>query len=96
MVPEIEVDKATLSRIDDLRDAVERETGNAVSRREIVSKAVEDAHEPRTAVVDLFRETTVPLSDDEIERMNRGKFDSGAETDEGDIDEILYGSEDDL
>lgn len=91
MTPEIEVDGVTLSRIDELRDAVERETGRAVSRREIVSKVVEDADESRSAVVDLFRESTVPLSEDRIERLNRGTFSSGTETREEDIDDILTG-----
>jgi hypothetical protein len=35
--------------------------------------------------------TTVPLTEDEKERMRQGRFSSGVETDEGDIDEILYG-----
>lgn len=35
----------------------------------------------------------VPLSDAEIEGMHRGRISSGVETDEADIDEILYGRE---
>jgi len=33
----------------------------------------------------------VPLTEEETERMHEGKFDSGVETDEDDIDDILYG-----
>jgi hypothetical protein len=42
-------------------------------------------------VIDSFRESTVPLSESEKEAMRRGRFSSGVETDESDIDEILYG-----
>ena len=33
----------------------------------------------------------VPLSEEEKERMHQGRFNSGVETDEADIDDILYG-----
>jgi hypothetical protein len=33
----------------------------------------------------------LPLSEEQKERMRRGRVSSGAATDEADIDEILYG-----
>ena len=35
--------------------------------------------------------SSLPLSDDEKEQMQRGRVSSGVATDEADIDEILYG-----
>jgi hypothetical protein len=35
--------------------------------------------------------TAVPLSVEEKEAMVRGRFSSGVETDEDDLDDILYG-----
>ncbi|WP_282102546.1 hypothetical protein [Halovivax limisalsi] len=37
------------------------------------------------------RSTTVPLTDEEKAVMRDGRFRSGTETDEADVDEILYG-----
>ena len=42
-------------------------------------------------VIDSFRESTVPLSADEKKAMRRGRTSSSVETDEEDIDDILYG-----
>ncbi|MFC7185839.1 hypothetical protein [Halorubrum yunnanense] len=35
--------------------------------------------------------SSLPLSEEEKERMRRGRVSSGVATDEADIDEILYG-----
>ncbi len=43
------------------------------------------------ALIDSFRETTVPLSDADKAAMQRNRFRSGVATDEEDIDEALYG-----
>ena len=42
-------------------------------------------------MVESFRESTVPLTDEQKEAMRGGQFSSGVETDEDDIDDILYG-----
>lgn len=52
---------------------------------------IDDAYESRDAVIDSFREATVPLSDAEKDAMCRDRFRSGVETDESDIDDVLYG-----
>jgi len=54
---------------------------------------VNHAFESKEAFIDSFREATVPLSPAEIERFNSGAFDSGVETDEEDIDRVLYDEE---
>jgi hypothetical protein len=35
---------------------------------------------------------SVPLSEDQKEAMRQGRFSSGVETDEEDIDDVLYGT----
>jgi len=47
-----------------------------------------DSHEE---VIDSFRASPLPLSEAEKERMRRGRISSGVETDEDDIDDVLYG-----
>jgi hypothetical protein len=42
-------------------------------------------------VIDSFRSSTLPLSEDEKEQMRQGRVSSGVETDQEDIDDVLYG-----
>ena len=52
---------------------------------------IDDAYESREEVIDSFRESSVPLSEGEKEAMREARFSSGVETDEDDIDDVLYG-----
>jgi len=52
---------------------------------------IDDAYESRADVIDSYRGPTVPLSDSQKRAMQRGRFSSGVDTDEDDIDDILYG-----
>ena len=45
----------------------------------------------RTEFVDSFRDGKTSLSEAEIQQFNEEKIASGVETDEEDIDDILYG-----
>ena len=56
----------------------------------MLSRLVESVSESRSEFIDSFRETRVSLSDDEITKFNEGMISSGIETDEDDIDDILY------
>jgi CHASE3 domain sensor protein len=91
MATAVKMDEEAKSRLEELQAEIKLRTGRKVTQQEILSRMVDQAYESKSAFVDSFRETTVPLSDDEIERMNRETFDSGTETDEEDIDDILYG-----
>jgi hypothetical protein len=51
---------------------------------------IDDAYESREDVIDSFRTSTVPLSEAEKEAVRAGRIRSGVETDEEDIDEIIY------
>ncbi|MUV59426.1 hypothetical protein [Halobacterium sp. CBA1126] len=87
----VKVDEDAKSRLEELQAEIRLETGQSVTQQELLSRLIDDAYESREAVVDSFRESTVPLSEAEKEAMSRGRFSSGVETDEEDIDEILYG-----
>ena len=90
MATAVKMDEEAKSRLEELQAEIRLETGQKVTQQEILSELVADAYESHSEFIDSFRETTVPASDEEIEAFNRGTFDSGVETDEEDIDDILY------
>lgn len=91
MTTAVKVDEAAKSRLEELQAQIRLQTGRNVTQQELLSRLIDDAYESRDAVIDSFRESAVPLTDEEKEMMHRGRFSSGVETAEGDIDDILYG-----
>lgn len=91
MATAVKVDENAKSRLEELQAEIRLRTGNKVTQQELLSRLIDDAYESRADVIDSFRESSVPLSDAEKEAMHRGRISSGVETDEDDIDEILYG-----
>ncbi|SDF00626.1 hypothetical protein [Halorientalis regularis] len=91
MATAVKVDEDAKSRLEELQAEIKLATGEKVTQQTILSRLIEDAHESKSDFVDSFRETTVPLSDEEIQRLNEARIESGKETDEDDIDDILYG-----
>lgn len=87
----VKVEDEAKSRLEELQAEIRLRTGTSVSQQELLSRLIDDAYESREDVVASFRERTVPLSAADKRRMQSGQFSSGTETDEGDIDEILYG-----
>nr|WP_233752186.1 MULTISPECIES: hypothetical protein [Halostella] len=67
------------------------QTGETITQQDLLTRLIDDAYESRAEVIDSFRVSTVPLSDEEKEAMRRGRISSVVETDEADIDDILYG-----
>ena len=96
MVTTVEVSERTKSRLEDLQAEIEHRTGKEVTQQEILAKLVDDAFESKSTVADSFQETTVPLTEEQKEAFNRGTFESGVETSEEDIDDIVYGSDIDI
>lgn len=90
MPASVEVDEESDDRLEELQTEIRRETGRAVTKRELLTRIIDDAYESRRAIVESFRSSLVPLSEEEKERMRRGRIESGTETDEDDIDDILY------
>lgn len=87
----VKVDEDAKSRLEELQAEIRLQTGQSVTQQELLSRLIDDAYESREEVVDSFRESTVPLSEEEVAAFFEPTFDSGVETDEEDIDEILYG-----
>ncbi|MFB6252375.1 MAG: hypothetical protein ABEI27_11955 [Halobellus sp.] len=91
MATAVKVDDAAKSRLEELQAEIRLRTGRNVTQQELLTRLIDDAYESRAEVIDSFRESTVPLSADEKDAMREGRISSGVETDESDIDEILYG-----
>ena len=91
MATAVKVGEEAKSRLEELQAEIRLRTGEKVTQQELLSRLIDDAYESRDEVIDSFRKATVPLSDGEIEAMGRGRISSGVETDEEDVDEILYG-----
>ena len=87
----VKVDEEAKSRLEELQAEIRLRTGERVTQQDLLTRLIDDAYESREAVIDSFREETVPLSEAEKETMRSGRFSSGVETDEEDIDEVLYG-----
>lgn len=90
MATSVKMDEETKSRLEELQAEVKLRTGEKVTQQEVLEKLVAQAWESRDEFVDSFRETDIPLSEAEREAFHRGTISSGVETDEDDIDEIIY------
>ena len=91
MATAVKVDEEAKSRLEELQAEIRLRTGTKVTQQELLNRLIDDAYESRDEVIDSFRERTVPLSVDEKSVMREGRFSSGVETDEDDIDDVLYG-----
>lgn len=91
MTTAVKVEEDAKSRLEELQAEIRLRTGQRVTQQELLTRLVDDAYESRDDVIDSFRESTVPLSSAEREAMQEGRFSSGSETTEEDIDDILYG-----
>lgn len=91
MATAVRMDEETKSKLEELQAEIKLRTGQRATQQEILGRLVDSAIESRAEFVDSFRDGTDALSADEIDRFDSGTISSGVETDEDDIDEILYG-----
>lgn len=91
MATAVKMDEETKDHLEELQAEIRLRTGQKVTQQEILERLVDDAYESKSEFVDSFRSTTVPLTEEEKAAMQSGRFDSDVETDEEDIDDILYG-----
>ena len=91
MATAVKVDEDAKSRLEELQAEIRLRTGTRVTQQELLTRIIDDAYESHEEVIDSFRESTVPLSAEEKTAMREGRISSGVETDEEDIDDILYG-----
>jgi len=91
MATAVKVDENAKSRLEELQAEIRLRTGSKVTQQELLTRLIDDAYESHEEIIDSFRESTVPLSESEKAAMREGRFSSGTETDEDDIDDVLYG-----
>jgi len=91
MATAVRVDEDAKSRLGELQAEIRLRTGKRVTQQELLTRIIDETSESYDEIVDAFRQSTVPLSDEEQAAMQRGQFSSGVETDESDIDDVLYG-----
>lgn len=91
MATSVEMSERTKSRLEELQAEIKLRTGKKVTQQEILERLVDGAFESKSEFVDSFRESKLPLSEEEKEAFFSGTTASGEETDEEDIDGILYG-----
>ena len=84
------MDEETKSRVERLQAEIKLKTGTKVTQQELLAHFVESAVETRSALIDSFRDSSAALTDEELAQFNEGRIASGVETDEDDIDDILY------
>ena len=90
MARAVTVDEDVKSRLEERQAEIRLRTGANVTQQELLTRLIDNAYESRDDVIDSFREPTVPLTEREKEAMRRGRFSSGVETEESDVDVYQY------
>lgn len=91
MSTSVKVTELTKSRLEELQAEIRLETGRTVTQQELLERIVTSTYESKSQLIESFRDDFEPLSDDEIDRWLSGTVDSGVETSEAEIDDVLYG-----
>jgi len=74
MATAVKVDDGAKSRLEELQAEIRLKTGENVTQQELLSRLIDEAYESRSEFIDSFRESSVPLSEDEKAAMQRGRF----------------------
>ncbi|ESS08620.1 MAG: hypothetical protein A07HN63_01529 [uncultured archaeon A07HN63] len=91
MTTAVKIDEERKNRLEELQAEVRLRTGTSVTQKELLERFIDEAYESREEIINSFQKSTVPLSESEKAAMQRGRFSSGVETTEADIDDTLYG-----
>lgn len=91
MSTSVKVTDVTKSRLEELQAEIRLRTGRNVTQQELLERIVTNTSESKDELIDSFRDDFEPLTDEEIDRWFSGTVDSGVETSEEDIDDVLYG-----
>lgn len=87
----VKMDEAAKSKLEELQAEIRLKTGKKVTQQELLTRLIESAVDSRTEFVDSFRDGKTSLRETEIQAFNKGAIASGVETDQEDIDDVLYG-----
>lgn len=90
MSSSVKVTDETKSRLEELQAEIRLKTGESVTQQALLERVVADSYESRAELIESFREYTPP-SEETIEQWLAGTTQSGTETDEDAIDDVLYG-----
>lgn len=90
MATAVKMDEETKSLLEELQAEIKLKTGEKVTQQELLAKLVRSAADSRTEFVDSFRDVPQSVSEEDLDAFNSGMAASGVETDESDIDDILY------
>ncbi|WP_135820874.1 hypothetical protein [Halostella litorea] len=90
MVTFVKIDEETKSRLERLQAEIRVKTGTKVTQQELLERLVNEAVASKTDLIESFREERVPISGTTKAAFHEGTVESGKETDESDIDDILY------
>lgn len=91
MAKAVKLDADAKSRLEELQAEIRLRTGESVTQQELLTRIIDDAYATRDELIDSFREEGDTLSEEEVATFFEAEFDSGVETDDKDIDDILYG-----
>ena len=91
MAKAVKLDADAKSRLEDLQAKIRLRTGESVTQQELLTRIINEAYATRDELIESFRENGEALSEEEVATFFEAEFDSGVETDEKDIDDILYG-----
>ena len=87
----VRMDEEAKAELEALQAEIKLKTGKKVTQQKILSQLIRSATDDRSTFIDSFRDGQVALSEAAIDQFNKRQISSGVETDETDIDEILYG-----
>ena len=90
MATAVKVDDAK-SRLEELQAEIRLQTGQNVTQQDLLSRLIDDADESREEGIDSFHDGETAIPETDVATFFGAEFDSGVETDEEDIDDILYG-----
>lgn len=90
MATSVKMDEERKSRLEDLQAEIKLETGRKVTQQELLGRLIDDAYESKADLIDSFRETDVPLSEEEVAEFLSGTSSDGEPVAEDDIDDVLY------
>jgi hypothetical protein len=91
MSTSVKVTDTTKSRLEELQAEIRLETGSKVTQQELLERIVTDSYESKDELIESYRDDFEPLSEAEVDQWLSGTVDSGVETTEDEIDDVLYG-----
>lgn len=91
MSTSVKVTDETKSRLEELQAEIRLKTGRTVTQQELLERIVTSTYTSKSELIESFREDFEGLTGKQVERWLSGTIDSGVETREDDIDDIVYG-----